>query len=92
MKALEILEDIRYRDDFIGYTDASIDKAISELKALQEELGTANEAYLVLLKQYHALQEPKTCDGCKWLGSIDIRCIKCERSYIADYYEPKENQ
>lgn len=99
MKALEILKKERLLVTNID--GISIDEAIAELEALQEELSTANEAYSVLLKQYHALSD-RTCDTCKhYDGSHkcnnenSIAYETSNRVYGDDFckdYEPKDNQ
>ena len=102
-EAIAELEALQYERANMTKTHAMnmkiMDKTISDFKlqlvALQEELSTANEAYLVLFKQYHALQSPKTCDGCKWhdFSGYDPlqKCDICMRG-LDDYYQSKDNQ
>ena len=64
LKAIEILKECKSYAELWSVKPLSkgeqcwitdIDDAIAELEAMQEGLKDANEAYLILLKRYHAL-------------------------------------
>ena len=58
MKAvLEYLQQELYEGWDVKEEIAEVEKAIAELDELQEELRIANEAYALLLKQYHELKD-----------------------------------
>jgi len=103
MKALEMLK-FAYSSP-LEFTKEDYEEVIAELEALQEdlellqqELKDANEAYLILLKQYHTLNEPKYCDGCKYeftdfkvSNGGDI-CNYCSREHVDSYKPRGENE
>jgi len=72
-------------------------KRITELEALQDEVKDAEWRLDLCLAQQRALQEPKTCYGCKYRFVSTMYAQKCrdcaryeDRSYVVDNYEPKE--
>lgn len=96
MKILQILEDYRDSNRFIGkrgsmklYNDAI--EAISELEALQQHIKN-------LESQLSSNPLQLTCDGCKWNGSVyedwSEHCGNCARNVIQedDMFETKDTK
>lgn len=74
MKALELLNklsvNLKNRSitgrDYEVFWRGQIEEAIAELEALQDEVKDAEWRLDLCLAQQRAMQEHKTCDGCKW--------------------------
>jgi hypothetical protein len=77
-------------------------KALELLKHLLKGYSVHEKNIKEAIEELEALQEPKTCDGCKHnrFGSgsdgIAVDCMVvgygCKRGLWKDYYEPKDKE
>ena len=98
MKALDILIYILECGGMIHVDRvfmSNVSKAVEELK---EHLSDKDDQIKWLREElkYHeeelkALQQPKSCDGCKFHDDVgwDHWCYDCIRKWTIDRYEPK---
>lgn len=101
MKALEILN--KLKNKMLNFTSIDVENATIEIEAMQEHNREWFLKIIELTKQrdeaiaeLEALQQPKSCEGCKWdnvpFTSNQFHCDECKHAYSCynDNFEPKE--
>ena len=94
MKALEFLKknQVLFQELIDAYSDSGDYDGEYDYESAIETLKELDEA----ITELEALQQPKSCDGCKWndipFPSNQFHCDECKHAYSCynDNFEPKE--